>query len=269
MNTTTTWNQGVDGRSTFLSGDVFTASATSQHGREGLRRHLLAWLGAWPPAANLEIVVWSGRDQPGWDGGSWRGLAVESPHGTVLSLSPTLVADPGRIDHGRVMAAWHGADAATEVPLALGRPDLGLGRAVFRWSERPAALPDPGEWVAADDPRLPAWLRPFNGDVLIAWDESGRFAAGVGRKLHNRYGHELAVATEPAQRGRGLARALVAQAARRVIADGAVPIYLHDPANTRSARVADAAGFPDRGWRVYSLASTVAPIPQHQDPAHA
>ena len=42
---------------------------------------------------------------------------------------------------------------------------------------------------------------------------------------------------------------LVAQAARRVLDEGAVPTYQHDPANIASARVADAAGFPDRGWR--------------------
>jgi len=45
----------------------------------------------------------------------------------------------------------------------------------------------------------------------------------------------------------------VAQAARRVIADGAVPTYLHAFDNTASARVADAAGFPDRGWQVLEL----------------
>ena len=53
--------------------------------------------------------------------------------------------------------------------------------------------------------------------------------------------------------GRGLARRLVAQAARRVLDEGAVPTYLHDPANVASAKVADAAGLPDRGWSVLGL----------------
>ena len=52
---------------------------------------------------------------------------------------------------------------------------------------------------------------------------------------------------------RGLARRLVAQAARRLLTDGATVTYLHDPANTASARVADACGFPDRGWQVWGL----------------
>jgi predicted GNAT family acetyltransferase len=75
----------------------------------------------------------------------------------------------------------------------------------------------------------------------------------VGIKHHDRHGHELAVGTEPAARGRGLARRLVAQAARRILDEGAVPTYQHDPANIASARVAEAAGFPDRGWRSIAL----------------
>jgi len=35
-----------------------------------------------------------------------------------------------------------------------------------------------------------------------------------------------------------------------------VPTYLHDPANLASARVADAAGFPDRGWAVFGAFPT-------------
>ena len=37
------------------------------------------------------------------------------------------------------------------------------------------------------------------------------------------------------------------------LADGAVPTYLHAFDNEASARVADAAGFPDRGWHVFEL----------------
>ncbi|MFD0823122.1 GNAT family N-acetyltransferase, partial [Micromonospora zhanjiangensis] len=72
-------------------------------------------------------------------------------------------------------------------------------------------------------------------------------------KRHDRYGRELAVGTDPAAEGRGLARRLVAQAARRVLDEGAVPTYLHAPDNVASARVAEAAGFADRGWSMYGL----------------
>src|SRR5213076_377345 len=89
------------------------------------------------------------------------------------------------------------------LPAALGTPNAVVYQGVFRWSTTPADLPDAGVWVPADDPD----------------------------------GRELSVGTEPAARGQGLARRLVAQAARQVIADGAVATYLHDPANLASARV--------------------------------
>ena len=77
--------------------------------------------------------------------------------------------------------------------------------------------------------------------------------AGVGIKVHDPHGQELSVVTDEAARGLGYARRLVATAARRVLADGSVPTYLHAPDNTASARVAEAVGFADRGWKVYGL----------------
>jgi GNAT superfamily N-acetyltransferase len=123
----------------------------------------------------------------------------------------------------------------------------------FRLKTAPAPLADAGEWVDDDDPVVPDWLRPFGGRVLVARDDDGSYLAGVGIKRHDADGHELSVGTEPEARGRGLARRLVAQAARTLLDDGIVATYLHDPANIASARVADAAGFPDLGWRVLGM----------------
>ena len=229
------------------------AASVAQDGNPRLAAHLRAWLGGGPPADGFRLVVWPGHDEPGWDGRTAFGQGIESPDGALLSLSPAVVADARAIDRERVAAALRAPDAAVAVPAALGRPDLRLGRAVFRWSAQPARLPEVGEWVAPTDPRLPPWLRPFNGGILVAWDERGRYAAGVGVKRHNRHADELAVATDPAHRGRGLARLLVAQAARRTVLQGALPVYLHETDNPASARVAEAAGFPDRGWRVLNL----------------
>lgn len=223
--------------------------------RRELDAFLRAWLGSWPPEGKLDIRSWPGRDRPGWDGGTRIALGIESPAGAVLSLSPSLDVDPGALDLAGLVAAIHSRDAATAVPALLGHPELMFHTGSFRWSDVPAALPEVGEWVAADDPRVPAWLHPFNGDVLVAWDVDGRYAAGAGRKIHHPLGHELSVGTEPGHRGKGLASKLVAQAARRVVDEGAVPIYLHDPANIGSRRVAEAAGFPDRRWRILELHS--------------
>jgi predicted GNAT family acetyltransferase len=80
------------------------------------------------------------------------------------------------------------------------------------------------------------------------------YAAGVGIKRHNPAGMEISVGTEEAHRGKGLASRLVAQAARWILAEGAVPIYLHDPANIGSDKTALKAGFPDEGWKIVGMA---------------
>ena len=72
--------------------------------------------------------------------------------------------------------------------------------------------------------------------------------SGVGVKRHDSIGRELAVVTTPAARGRGLAAVLVAQAAKSILSEDALPTYLHSATNTASAHVAERAGFEDTGW---------------------
>ncbi len=194
------------------------------------------------------IVGHEARLRPGWDGHVHDVVGVATPTFAVLSVPPHAARELGDAV-GTGTLAGDLDILRTAVPAALGRQgSVGLG--LFRWSDSPTDTPNAGEWVSNDDPRVPDWLRPFNGDLLIAWDDEGAYGAGVGRKQHDEFGHELSVATEPSLRGRGIGRHLVARAARRVLAEGAIPTYLHAPDNHASAKVADAAGFPDLGWRV-------------------
>ncbi len=215
-----------------------------------LHEHLASWLGAWPPSSPLDVVGSDRRTTPGWDGRVYPVSGVATLGGAVVSVPPDVV-EP-------VRALGTDLDAVSAgIGAVLGQPGVTLFRGVFRWCHELRDLGDAGEWVPTDDPRVPEWLRPFNGDVLVAWDDDGTYGAGVGRKIHDRYGQELAVATEDHLRGRGLAKRLVAQAARRVADEGAVATYLHAPSNVASAHTADAAGFPDVGWQVlgFPLAS--------------
>lgn len=261
-----------------------TSAGTTPHGDSatppitsvvpaGLRDHWAAWLGATSgqvaelggPAARtgsprVLVVGSTRRTEPGWDGAVHAVVGLVDPHGrAVLSVAP---AD----------AAWandlvaRGADLDAlrrELPDRLGRPGHKVYRAGYRWTTAPAAgdaLADVGRWLPVSDPRVPPWLRPFGGEALVVLDAtSGGYLAGVGLKRHDEHVHELAVGTDEAARGRGLARRLVAQVARHLLARDIVPTYLHDPANIASARVAAAAGLPDRGWTALGLADTTEP----------
>ena len=219
---------------------------------ELLSFHLQNWLGAWPPRAAVDVVSSPRRDEPAWDGRISPLVGVGCPGHVVLSVSPQR-AEAVR----RVVGPLDDLVVQHAVVDALGAVGSVLGRGVFRWSTAVTGadvLPDVGEWVDADDPRIPRWLRPFNyGPVLVVWDAFGNYGAGVGIKRHDAVGHEIAVVTEERFRGRGLAKRLVAQAARRVLREGGLPTYLHGPDNAPSARIADAVGFADHGWSVYGL----------------
>lgn len=216
-----------------------------------LEAHLRQWLGAWPPARPMQVIGSTVRQLPGWDGATYPVVGVSDGTAMVLSVPPPVARQLRQTDPGD-------RDPVVVLARALGRPaDVAAqatwSRLVFRWTTRPAVSRDLGVCATTDHLDVPPWLRPFNGDVLVALDTDGTVAAGVGRKQHTPYGHEIAVVTEPDYRGRGLARALVGQMARRILAERAVPLYIHAPDNHASARVADGAGFPDRGWQLWEL----------------
>lgn len=220
---------------------------------ERLQAHLRDWLGAWPPERALHVVGSTRRVEPGWDGRVRILNGVATPAGTVVSVPP---------DRADAVAAAADTmdDLLPQLPELLGVPGAIVGFGVFRWSSAPAPGDDPGVWLPTADPRVPEWLHPFNGDVLVALEDDV-VVAGVGRKQHDHHGHEVAVVTEEGHRGKGYARRLVAQAARRILDDGAVPVYLHAADNVASARTADASGFPDVGWRILALFGAAAGAP--------
>lgn len=212
---------------------------------ERLAAHLRASLGAWPPPpGGLLVTTSAARVTPGWDGIVRRVQCVRTPDGAVVSVEPDL------LDEARSFGATL-AEATPSLEVMLG------GRLVdvmFRWTGAPVPLEPLGEWLPAEDERVPPWLKPFGGDVLVLL-ENGEYVGGVGLKRHDEHASEISVGTEEEARGRGIARRLVTTAAQRVLDDGKVPTYLHDLRNHASARVAEAAGFHDLGWRL------VVPIP--------
>ena len=212
-----------------------------------LSSHLSSWLGAWPPDGPQTVVVTSSprRSEPGWDGTIRPVAGVATPDGAILSVPEEHVEAVRRL--GDTLE-----EIGPALPIAVGKAGWRFYTGVFRWTVQPIPFDRPGAWLPRDHVDVLPWLKPFNGEVLVGY-EDGEIAAGVGRKIHDRWGHELAVVTEEAHRGNGWAKRLVSQAAERVVDEGAVATYLHSPTNEASARTADAAGFPDRGWKILGI----------------
>ena len=208
--------------------------------------HLREQLGAWPPSQPVEAATSAMRTTPGWNGAVLPFFAVTSPVGTVISVPPD------QLDEARGLLGNGGdqldmARLARVARRATGRPGR-LAPHVLRWPEEFSYEGrDVGVWMAADDPRLPEWLRKY-GDVLVVLDHDV-VVASAARKRHDQWGHELMADTLAAYRGQGYARDMMAKLARRVLAEGALPTTVHRPDNAASIRVNEALGFLDRGFR--------------------
>lgn len=205
-----------------------------------LAKHLANELGTWPPESPLTVTTSEARTRPGWDGRVRSFEGVATPAAAVVSVTPQVV--------DRLRDAGPTLDAARPVfeQVLGGRIFAGI----YRWGDDVPALDPLGAWIPAADERVPEWLKPFGGDVLVELDDDGRYIAGIGLKRHDDFAWEISVGTEPEARGRGLARRLVVTAARRILDEGKIPLYLHAPDNVASAHVAEASGFPDRGWKI-------------------
>lgn len=231
-------------------GDVGSVRTMPMDHRELLQLHLRSWVGAWPPPGpGVHVVGHEARSEPTWDGVVRPLQGVSDGSGTVIAVPPH-ATDAVESAIGGDLERDGVGDVLGEI-LGVGPAVFATG--VFRTTDTVApGLVDIGEWFEHHTPDLPDWLAPFNGPRLVAFHDDAP-VAGVGIKVHDAHGRELSVVTDEAARGKGHARRLVATATRRILAEGAVPTYLHDPRNTASARVADAVGFPDRGWQVHGL----------------
>ena len=216
-----------------------------------LTLHLRSWVGEWPPpSSGVHVVGDRSRLSPTWDGSIRPLLGVGNGDATVIAVPP----DAADAVAAAIADDLNQPGLGDELGDILGVGPAAFGAGVFRTTTAiNPDLADLGQWFDTQTGELPEWLAPFNGRRLVAFDDDGHPIAGVGIKVHDRFGQELSVVTDEAARGTGFARQLVATAARRVLADGAVPTYLHAPDNAASARVADAVGFTDDGWTVHGL----------------
>ena len=102
--------------------------------------------------------------------------------------------------------------------------------------------------IDTSDPRLPEWvIGHFTGEAWVVLDDDGQVLSVAVLKRYDDRLREISVGTSEAARGRGLAKAVTAAAARAVLAEGRAVLYNHDATNHTSARVAEAVGLHEFG----------------------
>jgi ribosomal protein S18 acetylase RimI-like enzyme len=153
--------------------------------------------------------------------------------------------------------------------------DLPFLRAMLAKAAFPPGTPRPADPLADDHVAryLDGWGRP--GDLgLVAWEGSRRVGAAWTRRMSaDRAGYgfvgpdvpELTVAVAPADRGRGLGRALVGGALDQAAAHGTARVSLSvaDAVNPAAAHLYRTLGFAEvaRDAGSITMASTTAPPP--------
>jgi RimJ/RimL family protein N-acetyltransferase len=134
----------------------------------------------------------------------------------------------------------------------------------YSWVARTGvAIPPPSAEVTVidtSDPRLPEWvIGHFTGEAWVVLDDGQVLSTAVLKRYDDRL-REISVGTSEAARGRGLAKAVTAAAARAVLAEGRAVLYNHDPENHTSARVAEAVGLHEFG-RCHAVVTDQRPGP--------
>jgi RimJ/RimL family protein N-acetyltransferase len=160
-------------------------------------------------------------------------------------------------------------DGPASVGPALAAVAAAAGGRHYSWLARTGvAIPAPSVEVTvldATDPRLPEWVvGHFSGEAWVVLDEGGQVLSTAVLKRYDDRLREISVGTSEAARGRGLAKAVTAAAARAVLAEGRAVLYNHDAANHTSARVAEAVGLHEFG-RCHAVVVDDRPGPEERD----
>ena len=195
----------------------------------------------------LHVIPSERRSRPAWGGYTVPILALATVGGGVVSVRSDLVE--------RVRGEL--------APLHMGQP---LGVAEFDRLRRIASAVVPyayslsgyvlfadadhfrpragrAELLARSDPRGADLRRRFDGEVFVVRGSRGEIASWAAIKLKSDDIWEIAVVTEAAYRGQGLAKEVVSAATAYILEHGRLALYVHDRTNLASARICRALGY--------------------------
>lgn len=106
--------------------------------------------------------------------------------------------------------------------------------------------------IESSDPAGADLRRRFDGPIFAIRNTRGDVVSWAALKLKSDDIWEIAVVTEAAYRGQGLAREVVSAATAYIIEQGRLALYVHDRANLASAKVCRSLGYVEYGQEFFS-----------------
>ncbi len=204
----------------------------------------------------VHVIPSERRTRPGWGGYTIPILALATPGGGVVSVRPDLVErtrgqlslfNTGRPIGAAEFARLQQISRAT-IPYAYSLSGYVLYTDREHFQPRPSrALP-----LERNDPRGADLRRRFDGEIFAIFGIRGEIASWSAIKLKSDDVWEIAVVTDAAYRGQGLAKEVVSAATAHILEQGRVALYVHDRNNHASARVCRSLGYVEYAEEYFS-----------------
>lgn len=134
--------------------------------------------------------------------------------------------------------------------LPAGTPKLHCVLSCEQSAFRPAQSVLPISEIEPEDMHYDWFRMHFDGPVFAARTDHGAIASWAAIKCKSDDVWEMAVATEPPYRNRGLARGVVSRATEAALQAGKLPLYLHEVSNHASAKVCGILGYQFYGYEL-------------------
>jgi RimJ/RimL family protein N-acetyltransferase len=204
----------------------------------------------------VHIVPSERRTRPGWGGYTVPILALATPTGGVVStrsdllervrsgLGPMSAERP--IGPAEFTRLHHVARIAIPYAYSLS------GNVLYTDTEHFQPRPSRAVRLDRNDARGADLRRRFDGEIFVIWSIRGDVASWSAIKLKSDDVWEIAVVTDAAYRGQGLAKEVVSAATAYILEQGRMALYVHDRTNLASAKVCRSLGYVEYAEEFFS-----------------
>lgn len=207
-------------------------------------------------APGVYVIPSERRTRPGWGGYTIPMLGLATPSGGVVSVRPDLLertrGQLSLLNTGRPIGVAEFARLQQVSRAAIPYAYSLSGFVLYTDAEHFVPRESRARPIERNDVRGADLRRRFDGEIFAIWGMRGEIAAWSAIKLKSDDVWEIAVVTEAAYRGQGLAQETVSAATAHILEQGRVALYVHDRNNHASAKVCRSLGYVEYAEEYFS-----------------